>query len=257
MDKELRNQIIASMFLPENMDAQDINSILSGDRLKAINSLPEQEKNAVISRLYASYPEQKELINESLSEANRLLEQPALDGRQTGGVYVANNILEHANRGFDKAVGLRQRNKAREDLKDLGDQKAQSRMDMYKADQPPASENSSSGTNNTPEFRFYNAGKGEINNEIPGTIADPVLGLGNGRGVQTGAEVVNALRKVGTGLGFGEPDKSNTKGFYEKQGYNALYGNDPRIAALRGKEKEKEEEEFIFYNTDPQTGRGY
>ena len=136
MDEEQFKQLLKSIglsriLMPETRDMQNIGSLLNKDRIAAIQALPEKQRNAVLGRLYASYPEQKELISERMSESRRLLDQSPLEGRETGGVYVANNILEHATRGFDKAVALRERNKARTELEEVAKNKERARRNIF------------------------------------------------------------------------------------------------------------------------------
>tara|TARA_R110000737_G_scaffold172021_1_gene197534 strand:+ start:200 stop:1720 length:1521 start_codon:yes stop_codon:yes gene_type:complete len=136
MDEEQFKQLLKSIglsriLMPETRDMQNIGSLLNKDRIAAIQALPEEQRNAVLGRLYASYPEQKELISERMSESRRLLDQSPLEGRETGGVYVANNILEHATRGFDKAVALRERNKARTELEEVAKNKERARRNIF------------------------------------------------------------------------------------------------------------------------------
>lgn len=105
--------------------AENAASILAQPQIKdMLSNMAPHERDRWLQDLSRDYPGETAIINEQLGYSDELRRTADAEGRETGGVYVAANPLEHLNTGLSRMKGEKERKEARAGAKDLSDTKS-------------------------------------------------------------------------------------------------------------------------------------
>lgn len=95
------------------------------DELKAaLAAMPADEREALISGLFADYEGEGAMLDERGGYAQALRDTPMPEGRKYGRVYTAANPLEHIARVGSRGLGEYQRNQTNKDRRALSDRRS-------------------------------------------------------------------------------------------------------------------------------------
>lgn len=105
--------------------AENAASILAQPEIKdMLSNMAPHERDRWLQDLSRDYPGETAIINEQLGYSDELRRTADAEGRETGGVYVAANPLEHLNTGLSRMKGEKERKEARAGAKDLSGKKS-------------------------------------------------------------------------------------------------------------------------------------
>lgn len=98
--------------------------------MQQISTLPPEEQQAAMMRLFQDYSGQEGVMDQQLSQADALRNQQGPQGVQAGNQFVASNPLSHIASGIERFQGGQDRQAAIKAKQDLSAQRTQGMLDV-------------------------------------------------------------------------------------------------------------------------------